>query len=238
MKWFRVWVDILDDHKIAQLNDYEFRIFVFLMACASEEDAVNGRLTRTLPAINRRCRRRNDHFNRAVETFQRLGLITISCDGFITITNWDKRQFKSDVSTERVKKHRQQQPIRNVSETVNETPPDSDSDTDTDKKKKRKTPSPKKLTDEEWLESLKSNPAYANLDIIKIKGKCEAWCQNKRKAFTRARFLNWLNREDVPIGGGVARTQQQKRMLRPSDVPDADAEAAQILARSGEGVKI
>ena len=133
MKWFRLWVDILDDHKINQLTDYEFRAFIYLLACASEEDAINGRLTRTLPAINRRCRRRQDHFNRAVETFQKLGLITIDDNGYVTITKWNKRQFQSDKSYERVKKHREQQPVRNVSVTVNETPPDTDTDTDTDK---------------------------------------------------------------------------------------------------------
>ena len=68
------------------------------------------------------------------------------------------------------------------------------------KESKEKAPPRKKLTDEEWLESLKSNIAYANLDILKIKGKCEAWCNNKGKVFTRARFLNWLNREETPIG--------------------------------------
>ncbi|MFZ2809410.1 MAG: hypothetical protein WAZ60_23750 [Desulfosalsimonadaceae bacterium] len=147
MKWFRLWNDILDDHKINQLNDYEFRLFIYLLACASEEDAVNGRLTRTLPAINRRCRRRQDHFNRAVETFQKLDLITVDQEGYITITKWNKRQFQSDRSYDRVKKHREQQPIRNVSVTVNETPPDTDTDTDTEKDKSI-IPSKKKRGDE------------------------------------------------------------------------------------------
>jgi hypothetical protein len=138
MKWFRLWVDILDDHKINQLNDYEFRCFIYLLACASEEDAVNGRLTRTLPAINRRCRRRNDHFNRAIETFHSLELITLYPDGILQINNWNKRQFQSDKSYERVKKHRQQAAVRNVSVTVNETPPDTDTDTDKKKIYKRK----------------------------------------------------------------------------------------------------
>ncbi len=130
MKWFRLWVDILDDHKINQLTDYEFRAFIFLLACASEEDAINGRLTRTLPAINRRCRRRQDHFNKAVETFQKLDLASVDDQGFITITKWNKRQFQSDKAYDRVKKHREQASVRNVSVTVNETPPDTDTDTD------------------------------------------------------------------------------------------------------------
>lgn len=78
---------------------------------------------------------------------------------------------------------------------------DIEKEIDKDKEKKKAPTSPrKKLMDEEWLESLKSNIAYANLDILKIKGKCEAWCSNKGKVFTRTRFLNWLNREETPIG--------------------------------------
>ena len=54
------------------------------------------------------------------------------------VTNWDKRQYASDNSTERVHKHRAK--VRNTDETpmkryssVSETPPDTDTDTDTEK---------------------------------------------------------------------------------------------------------
>ena len=133
MKWFRLWVDIIDDHKISRLSPYEFQTFIYLLACASEEDAINGRLTRGLQEINRRIRRRNDHFMKALETFQVVGLITIENGDNIVINNWNKRQFQSDKAYERVKKHRQQPAIRNVSKSLHETPPDTDSDTDTDK---------------------------------------------------------------------------------------------------------
>jgi len=144
MKWFRLWVDILDDHKIAQLNDYEHRVFIDLMALTSEQDAINGRLTWDLTAINRRLRRRYDHLKRSVETFQRVGLVIISDEGFVTITNWNKRQYKSDDSYGRVKKLRHERSVRNGSETANETPSDSDSDSDSDTYKNKKPPTPLK----------------------------------------------------------------------------------------------
>jgi hypothetical protein len=61
-----------------------------------------------------------------------------------------------------------------------------------------KTKAPK-LSDEEWLESLKSNPAYKGLDIEGMYHKMIAWCEVRGKKPTRARLLNWLNREEKPM---------------------------------------
>lgn len=133
MQWFRTWTDILDDHKLAQLSDYEFRIFQFLLACASEENSHTGLIARNMSAISRRIRRRKDHLMSAIETFQKLGLVSMNGDEAITITNWSKRQFKSDNVYERVKKHRKVSEYRNVSKALHETLPDTDTDTDTDK---------------------------------------------------------------------------------------------------------
>jgi hypothetical protein len=60
-------------------------------------------------------------------------------------------------------------------------------------------PSAGKISDEEWLEGLKGNPAYQGMDIDRILGKCQAWCTANGKQFTRQRFVNWLNREERPI---------------------------------------
>lgn len=60
---------------------------------------------------------------------------------------------------------------------------------------------PKKpvLSDGEWLNSLKTNKAYEGLDIERLYGKMTAWCELKGKKSTRARLLNWLNREEKPM---------------------------------------
>jgi hypothetical protein len=133
MKWFRLWTDILDDVKMLQLSDYEFRMWTYLMAIASEVDSMSGECQLNVKSMSLRCRTQVNHLSRAIETFQSLGMVTINGDGFIVITNWNKRQYKSDNAYQRVKKFREVSQKRNVSCNDIETAPDTD--TDTDKKK-------------------------------------------------------------------------------------------------------
>ena len=56
-----------------------------------------------------------------------------------------------------------------------------------------------KLSDEQWMEAIKANPAYDGIDIDRVKGKLEAWCMTNGKRPTRARLVNWLNREEKPL---------------------------------------
>ncbi len=142
MKWFRLWTDILDDVKMIGLSDYEYRMFTYLLAYASEVDSSSGELQTTFNSLSHRFRQRFNHFSHAIETFQKLGLITVNGNGYINITNWNKRQFKSDNAYIRVKKYREVSAKRNVSKALHETLPD----TDTDKKKviKEKVNKPEK----------------------------------------------------------------------------------------------
>jgi uncharacterized protein YdaU (DUF1376 family) len=55
------------------------------------------------------------------------------------------------------------------------------------------------VTDESWLESLATNPAFAGIDIKRELGKLTAWCSVNRKDVSRRRFINWLNRADKPL---------------------------------------
>jgi hypothetical protein len=57
--------------------------------------------------------------------------------GKCNITNWNKRQFVSDSSTDRVRKYRaKNETLQKRCESVTVTPPDTDSDTDTEQKRK------------------------------------------------------------------------------------------------------
>jgi hypothetical protein len=67
---------------------------------------------------------------------------------------------------------------------------------------KPKRTSAQKMSEEEWIASLKASPAYQGLNIEVLKAKMEAWCDLHGKKPTRARFLNWLNREDKPMAPG------------------------------------
>lgn len=80
---------------------------------------------------------------------------------------------------------------------------DSPAASPTDSPKPPKTPKPPALSDAEWLAGLTANAAYDGINIAREHGRMCAWCENKRKQPTRARFLNWLNRCDRPMTGGL-----------------------------------
>lgn len=50
MEWLRLYTDILDDEKIAQLSDNQYRIFTFLLLVASENE-LGGVITQSHQAI-------------------------------------------------------------------------------------------------------------------------------------------------------------------------------------------
>jgi len=86
-------------------------------------------------------------------------------------------------------------------------------------KPSRPTPAAK-MPDEEWLASLKSNSAYEGISIEVLHGKMLAWCQLKGKKPTRARLLNWLNREEKPMTGKTT-TRQTADDIRRQNHADA-----------------
>ena len=136
MKWFRFWTDTLDDIKILQLSDYEYRIWTYLLAIASEVNSMSGECQVNVKSMSLRCRTQVNHFLKALETFQRVGLISMTEEGYPVITNWNKRQYKSDDVTARVKKHREVTVKRNVSCNVSETDQITDTDKEIYKEKK------------------------------------------------------------------------------------------------------
>jgi hypothetical protein len=74
-----------------------------------------------------------DELVKTKEVFKRKGLL--DSDG--KIRSWNKRQFKSDSSTERVRVHRERH--RNGDETLQERPQIQITDSDTDSEKRRST---------------------------------------------------------------------------------------------------
>jgi phage replication O-like protein O len=56
------------------------------------------------------------------------------------------------------------------------------------------------LSDEEWYSSLKTNPAYQNIDIDRELAKMDAWLSTKpQKKKTKRFIVNWLNRVEKPF---------------------------------------
>lgn len=119
--WFRFYAEALDDPKVQSLSPDLFKAWVNLLCVASKTSG-------SLPSIDQiafhlRCD--IETANAFHEGLVRAGLIDVGQKGS-KIHAWDKRQYKSDTSTERVKRFRKR------NETVSVTPPDTDTDTDTD----------------------------------------------------------------------------------------------------------
>lgn len=118
-RWFRFYDDAINDPKVLRLSDAMFRAWMTLLCIASKNDGV-------LPPLADVALMLRTKATKVAEWLAALtaaGLIDNN-DGIFAPHNWNARQFKSDVSTERVKRFRKQQ--RNVSETVSETAPETE----------------------------------------------------------------------------------------------------------------
>jgi hypothetical protein len=115
MDWCRLYGEMLDDPKVGTLDDAQFRTWVELLMVATKADACgNTKLTPDETSINWALRRN------ASVTLQELlhrELVTLNENGEIVITEWDKRQKKSDSSADRVAKHRANQRLSNTNDT-------------------------------------------------------------------------------------------------------------------------
>jgi hypothetical protein len=116
MRWFRVYNEVIDDPKIHKMNAKIFKTFIFMMCFASECEQ-NGKIPCTSREISVRIRTRHDTVKATIEKLIDLQILANDSNGY-KFLNWEKRQFKSDLSTERVQR------FRNVTVTANETPPE------------------------------------------------------------------------------------------------------------------
>ena len=123
-RWFRFHDEALNDPKVQRLDGEAFKAWVNLLCLASRH---GGKLP-PLVDIAFALRIDNNAARTVVERLLSGGLIDKASGGADGYTyaphGWTERQYKSDTSTERVKRFRKR------SETVAETPPDTDTDTE------------------------------------------------------------------------------------------------------------
>lgn len=127
-KWFRLYDELLDDPKVQALPPEDFKAWINLLCLANRNE---GRLP-SVEAIAFALRIDNIAAGSLVDRFLIGGLIDKVKGGpigwGIAPHGWAQRQYKSDTSTERVKR------FRNVTVAVSETPSDTDTDTETEKR--------------------------------------------------------------------------------------------------------
>lgn len=123
-RWFRFYDEALNDPKVQRLDGETFKAWVNLLCLASQN---KGKLP-PLEDIAFALRVTVDGARTVVERLLNGGLIdkvSGGVDGYTYAPHgWSERQYKSDSSTDRVKRFRQR------SKSVTETHPDTDTDTE------------------------------------------------------------------------------------------------------------
>lgn len=122
-RWFRMYDEVLDNAKVQRLASDDFKAWVNILCLASRNDG-------SVPCIADIAFSLRLDGKKAVAMVGRLvnaGLLIPDGEAF-TPHKWNERQYKSDVSTDRVKRFRQRS--KAVSETPIETAPDTDSETE------------------------------------------------------------------------------------------------------------
>jgi hypothetical protein len=100
-RWFRFYDGAIHDAKLLRLSDASFRAWVTLLCVASKN---NGLLPPAADiAVELRCK--PALVAGWITELSTAGLLDKTSDGF-TPHNWNERQYKSDSSAERMKRHR------------------------------------------------------------------------------------------------------------------------------------
>lgn len=118
-RWFRFYDDAINDPKILKLPEASRWHWTALLCIASKND---GFLPPT-DDVALMLRVKPGAAAAIIAQMKQCGLLDLE-DGKFTPHNWSGRQYKSDVSTDRVKRFRNSK--RNVSSAVSETPPETE----------------------------------------------------------------------------------------------------------------
>ena len=117
MQWFRLYHEIMDDPKILEMTDFEFRCWMHLL-CLASRSTVRGTIANHPSSIAKSMRIRSDRLVKVLHKFSvsesKAGrnssvahpLIKIT-DELITILAWEQRNPKSDNGAARVEKYRE-----------------------------------------------------------------------------------------------------------------------------------
>ncbi len=125
-RWFRFYDTAVNDPKVQRLSPELFKFWVNILCLCS---ANNGKIP-DYGDVGFTLRMEPEEVARLVKALRINHLLERNQDGSFSAHNWEKWQYKSDVSTERVRRFRERH--RNVSE----TPPDTETESETDTEQK------------------------------------------------------------------------------------------------------
>lgn len=147
--WFRMYAEFANDPKVQMMSEaYQRRLLILLcMRC-------NGNVTLQDEQVAFQLRIETSEWVKTKAEFIQRGFI----DELNNVLNWDKRQYRSDSSLERVKRHREAKKTKDVTPcNVTVTPPDTEQNRAEAEKKNRlknKLILPDWLPSEAWVDYL------------------------------------------------------------------------------------
>jgi hypothetical protein len=136
-RWFRMYAEFLTDPKVQMLSEVTQRRYIMLLCMRCS----NGDVTLQDDQVAFQLRISNEEWLETKGVLTSIELINEQCQP----TSWDKRQYASDSSAERVARHREKVK-RDGNVTV--TSPEKEKEKEKEKETERKTkPSPSQVPD-------------------------------------------------------------------------------------------
>src|SRR5579872_2198148 len=131
-RWYRAYVGTVSDDKIAEValvaatsRSVAVAVWHAILESAAADEA-RGEFSTTARRVAATLQERCETVENVFAAMRDVGLLENS-----TIIAWNKRQFESDSSTERSRKHRKNKPVKNATlQERDATPPESETDTE------------------------------------------------------------------------------------------------------------
>lgn len=134
--WLRLYTEIRNDRKLRRLSPAQRWLWVVILTIAKESPEPGSLLLSegvpvTVEDLADDAAIPVDEVQQGIEAFITQKMLE-QIDGVWRLVNWDKRQFSSDSSTERVRRHRQKkqenETLQKRYNEVSETPPETETD--------------------------------------------------------------------------------------------------------------
>lgn len=222
LPWFRMYGEFATDIKVQSMDETLQRRFIMFLClqCNGELEKLSDDELAFALRID------TAELVRTKEVFKAKGFI----DDSGKIRNWNKRQYKSDSSTERVQKHRQRH--GNGDETLQKRPQIQITDTDTDSEKSKKAAAPpieftelrqiypKRAGDEAWSRALKACSARLK--------EGSSWDDMRAGAERYAHFCRFTGKIGTEyVKQSAVFFGPDKHFLKPWDLPATKADVRQ-----------
>ena len=141
--WFRMYTEAIDDEKLRLLAFEDRWHYVAILCCKGSgllDDDSDDQLRMRKIAVKLGVQLRE-----LDEIARRLSEVGLIDQDTLQPMNWDARQFRSDSSANRVRRHRESQKKQQLNNTkrgsnVTVTPPETETDTETDTERNKREP--------------------------------------------------------------------------------------------------